>query len=301
MAKKILLCLWLFFLLLGPVVSLYAQTSPNDSNINTKAYQQDFNLNVPIGNVSKFTISNTSNNILGKYIQAWYGFLIGTVGIIATVMIMWGGLKFLASRGDRTMVGNAQSIIISALTGLVLAFGSYTILYLINPNLLTIRVPALQRIVDNSGINLSEQQLADIGSGETTASANATAAGGSGSVSAAGLQPQTLGLEADLKTLCPDARLTSGYRSGEGSNHGKGTAMDFGRGSCDSTFTNLIDQYKLGNPTWGYNSRDGKNNGYDLNNVTINGHTYPILRIIDERTCWHVDFDPSTRANFGLK
>jgi len=162
-SQTALLCVWLSFLILTPLFSVSALSNDQIGPY----YDQKFILNVPIGNVSKFTIFNTSNNILGKYIQAWYGFLIGTVGIIATVMIMWGGFKFLTSRGDRTMVSNAQSIIISAITGLVLAFGSYTILYLINPNLLTIRVPALQMIVDNSGINLSEQALAKGASGST--------------------------------------------------------------------------------------------------------------------------------------
>lgn len=93
-------------------------------------------LNVPIGETATIDLEG---NILGRYIQIWYGFIIGTVGILATVMIMWGGFKWLTSRGNSGNISEAKEIIFSALIGLVIAFLSYTILNIINPELLKIK------------------------------------------------------------------------------------------------------------------------------------------------------------------
>ena len=81
------------------------------------------------------------SNPLGVYIKAWYGFIIGSIGIITTLMIMWGGFKWLYSRGDSGEIGKAKEIIFSAIMGLMIAFLSYTILYIVNPDLLTIKMP----------------------------------------------------------------------------------------------------------------------------------------------------------------
>ena len=96
-------------------------------------------LNIPIG--AKQEVAG-----LGEYVQIWYSFIIGTVGILATVMIMYGGFKWLTSAGDSGKTKEAKEIIISSITGLVLAFLSYTILYLINPKLTIITSPALRRV-----------------------------------------------------------------------------------------------------------------------------------------------------------
>ena len=53
------------------------------------------------------------SNPLGVYIKAWYGFIIGSIGIITTLMIMWGGFKWLYSRGDSGEIGKAKEIIFS--------------------------------------------------------------------------------------------------------------------------------------------------------------------------------------------
>ncbi|HNZ73158.1 MAG TPA: hypothetical protein PKG73_00945, partial [bacterium] len=76
---------------------------------------------------------------LSEYIKTWYNFIIGAIGILATVMIMYGGLKWLTSRGNSAVISNAKEKIFSALIGLVLVFLSYTILYLVNPNLVNIK------------------------------------------------------------------------------------------------------------------------------------------------------------------
>jgi hypothetical protein len=238
--------------------------------------EQTFVLNVPIGELKTFNISQSSNNILGDYIKAWYGFLIGTVGIIAAVMIMYGGIKFLASRGDNTQISNARETIISAITGLVLAFGSYTILSIVSPNLLTIHVPALPRIQDTSGIDMTKQQ-ASVGSQEK--SANSSTGAGGGTFSGDGLKPQAQKLLSDL----PGAQLSSDpIRNDPGSNHDTAIAEAIDvratpemTAFADSLINNGKYSKKYLDTKWGM--------VYEFQNFTINGHTYPIVRLIDER------------------
>jgi len=67
-------------------------------------------------------------------------------GIIATIIIMWGGFKWLFSRGDTKQISDAKDTIFSAIAGLILAFGSYLIISLVNPNLTKIKMPEISDI-----------------------------------------------------------------------------------------------------------------------------------------------------------
>ncbi|PLX21329.1 hypothetical protein C0584_02755, partial [Candidatus Parcubacteria bacterium] len=65
---------------------------------------------------------------------------ISIVGIVATVMLMVGGFIWLTAGGSGEKVGKARDIIFSSLTGLVLALTSYTILSVINPDLVNFNI-----------------------------------------------------------------------------------------------------------------------------------------------------------------
>lgn len=116
------------------------------ANAAESTVQLKFTPNVGLGpNMVKGTAYDVDTQTLGKYIQVWYGLIIGTVGILAAIMIMYGGFRWLTSRGGQA-VSEAKDIIFSALIGLTLAFLSYAILYLINPNLLNIGLPGITGI-----------------------------------------------------------------------------------------------------------------------------------------------------------
>lgn len=102
-------------------------------------------LQVPIGDFdgSKFSnIENLDNEDkylipwIGEYITAIYNYAIGIVGILAAVVLMFGGILWLTAGGSAEKIGNAKSWIGAALTGLVLTLASYMILNTINPDLL---------------------------------------------------------------------------------------------------------------------------------------------------------------------
>lgn len=51
--------------------------------------------------------------------------------VIALFFLIWGGIKWILSGGDKTAVEGARNHIIAAIIGLVIAFGAFFILSLI--------------------------------------------------------------------------------------------------------------------------------------------------------------------------
>lgn len=72
---------------------------------------------------------------IGEYIAGIYKYAVGIVGILATVVLMWGGLIWLTAGGNAAHVTEAKTWIGASITGLVLVLCSYMILYEINPDL----------------------------------------------------------------------------------------------------------------------------------------------------------------------
>lgn len=83
---------------------------------------------------------------LGEYIAALYAFIVGAIGIIATLMVMYGGLRWLTAGGNTSRVQDAKDQIVSAIIGVVLAFSAYLILLTISPKLVKFRTLELTPI-----------------------------------------------------------------------------------------------------------------------------------------------------------
>jgi hypothetical protein len=97
-------------------------------------------LNQPIGTVSSVTD-------LSHYIRTFYTFFVTSAGILATVMIMFGGYRWITAAGNAQRIGEAKETIISAALGLVLALTSYIILNTINPDITALKsldIPTIQ-------------------------------------------------------------------------------------------------------------------------------------------------------------
>jgi len=67
-------------------------------------------------------------------------FMLYAAGILAVLMLVIGGVQYVlaGSMGNPEKISDAQSRLLSALGGLVLALGAWIILYTINPKLLNI-------------------------------------------------------------------------------------------------------------------------------------------------------------------
>ena len=101
-----------------------------------------FTPNVPIGSFSGEMI--VDEWLLAKYFQAWWSFILGSIGILAAVIIMWAGIKWITSRGNQSSISDAKDRIWSAIIGVLLAFFAVLIMGIINPRLTIIELPLLE-------------------------------------------------------------------------------------------------------------------------------------------------------------
>ena len=104
------------------------------------------NVTIPGSNFRANVTSIVDGTFLARYIKAWYKFGVGLAGILAVLMIAYGGIVWLFSGGDSGKIGQAKEIIVGAVIGLFLALGSYLILNTVNPELvnLTLKVPGIE-------------------------------------------------------------------------------------------------------------------------------------------------------------
>lgn len=101
-------------------------TTTDGKDVFLKNINGQYTLEQPLG--AKTQVAN-----VGEYVSVVYRYALGMVGILATVLIMAGGLIWLSSAGNEQMITQGKEIITSALVGLVIALFSYSILYWINP------------------------------------------------------------------------------------------------------------------------------------------------------------------------
>ncbi len=78
---------------------------------------------------------------LSLYLVGLYNFLLSVVGIVAVMMLIIGGMRYITAAGNQAAISDAKDIITSALFGLLLAILSWVIVAEINPDVLYIKKP----------------------------------------------------------------------------------------------------------------------------------------------------------------
>lgn len=68
---------------------------------------------------------------IGPFIQNIITFLFVIAVIVATFFLIYGGIKWISSGGDKSAVEGARNIIIAAVVGLVVTFATYLILNIV--------------------------------------------------------------------------------------------------------------------------------------------------------------------------
>lgn len=106
---------------------------PNPSNA-----ADSYTFKIPIPGFESVKFDGTTRPI-AEFIQAVYKYAIGIVAILATVVIMIGGVVWITAAGDSGRIGEAKQYITGAMTGLVLALCSFMILQTVNPDLVTFK------------------------------------------------------------------------------------------------------------------------------------------------------------------
>jgi len=77
---------------------------------------------------------------LPDYVQYIYYAVIGISGIIALVMLIGAGTKYIMSAGNPEKMKDAREQIKAAIFGLIILFASYLIINIINPELTILRL-----------------------------------------------------------------------------------------------------------------------------------------------------------------
>ena len=123
-------------------------------------------LSVPIPglelpDVFKVHVTDTGVQVpfIAVYFAAIYKVGIGAAAVLAVIMMMVGGFTWIVAAGSVDKIGSAKKMISNAIVGLLIAVGSYTVLSLINPDLvsfkaLTITLVKQQLFVSSEDTNL---------------------------------------------------------------------------------------------------------------------------------------------------
>ncbi|MBI2430779.1 MAG: hypothetical protein HYV39_02085 [Candidatus Levybacteria bacterium] len=110
------------------------------------AYAQNIiDCNQPGGEQFKALCALTSTD-LGKRLSQVITFAFVIAIIIALAFLIWGGIKWITSGGDKTGVEEARNHVIAAVVGLIIVFLSYFILNIVvffftGTNLTDIKIP----------------------------------------------------------------------------------------------------------------------------------------------------------------
>jgi len=93
----------------------------------------------------------TGSISLSMYLVGLYNFLVSIVGIVAVMMMIVGGMRYITAGGSSSAIGDAKDIISNAVAGLVIAIFAWVIVAAINPDVLYIKKPGLSAV---SSVNL---------------------------------------------------------------------------------------------------------------------------------------------------
>jgi hypothetical protein len=89
---------------------------------------------------------DADSTLLGRYVQAIFIYFIWVVGIIATVMVVYGGIKWVSAAGNPGQIKDARDIIDNAVIGVIVALTSVVLLNIINPKLTSFALPSFTKI-----------------------------------------------------------------------------------------------------------------------------------------------------------
>lgn len=151
-----------------------ASGPPDDSSAGGAAAKSNFNYTL----LEKIPGQESATGSLPSYIQAVLNATMMIIVISAVFMISVGGFLYLTSAGNTSRAGQAKGIITDAIFGLILALVAYLVLYIINPDLLTLRINSLSpsSIPASSSPTGVAVPTKSTSSGETYTHADATAA-----------------------------------------------------------------------------------------------------------------------------
>ncbi|MFH1559628.1 MAG: hypothetical protein ABIC19_03890 [Patescibacteria group bacterium] len=100
-----------------------------------------------------------------SYIGNIYKFVSLAIGIFAVVMFMVGGFQYLTSAGNTAAVAAAKETMIAALAGMIIVLTAYTLLRIINKNLVDLQELEIDKI-QSTGSGTTSSGSGASGTGE---------------------------------------------------------------------------------------------------------------------------------------
>jgi hypothetical protein len=142
---------------------------------------------------------------IAEYVAAVYKYGIAIASILAVILIIIQGVKIIISGGGELKM-DAYKTIGRVAIGLIIAWSSYAILYIINPNLVTLKTLPVEQILPEA----ADQEISSGGADSGEGIPDAT--GGTCITSETGTNLKTLGLKnidisASWAILTPDAAV----------------------------------------------------------------------------------------------
>lgn len=117
-SSKIIILIALFLSFLFPVLSLATSKSEIMQQVRTAGDEAEI----------------TTEKLPQQYIAEIIGILLGTVGIIFMILIVYGGYNLITARGNEEKEEKALKIIRPAIVGLVIILTAYGITYFVASN-----------------------------------------------------------------------------------------------------------------------------------------------------------------------
>lgn len=96
--------------------------------------------------LEKIPGSDTIQGDLPSYLKNLYKFAFWVIGIAALLMISVGGFMYATSAGNTSRMGTAKTIIFDSLIGIAIALLAWLFLYVINPDLVEIKLPTITSV-----------------------------------------------------------------------------------------------------------------------------------------------------------
>lgn len=87
-----------------------------------------------------------NSDLFGKYVRAIYIYFIWTVGIVATGMVIYAGVKWVAAAGDQGRIRDARDMINNAIIGVIIGLTSVVLLNLLSPGFTTLKIPVTNTV-----------------------------------------------------------------------------------------------------------------------------------------------------------
>ena len=95
------------------------------------AFAQDINVN-PCPQTEGFNgLCNLNANSIGPVVSSVVTILLIAAAIIALFFLIWGGIKWITSGGDKSKVESARSTIIASIIGLIIALLAFFIITIV--------------------------------------------------------------------------------------------------------------------------------------------------------------------------